>query len=257
MSDGSIKIILDGKDDILSVKDFLSIVRATVNALNTLADGQEWSVGNMSHSSPANFELLPGNEKSYSSTTLFLDGLERLEKGANRPQKFSDLTLKHVKSLTAPLGNGVTRLSFFSEGRDAVRVSQRVSASADEIARSPTYSQNIELEGILGKITVHGTKSEFCIYDPLTDKEIVCLFNRNDAGKVGSLVTHRVRVYGKAKYKRNDDQKHTPASVTVERWVGPIGEDAIPISEIHEAGFKLSSGDSSEDIIRKLRDLDG
>ena len=45
MSDGSIKIIIDGTDDVLSVKDFLKIIRATVNALNTIAEGQEWAVG--------------------------------------------------------------------------------------------------------------------------------------------------------------------------------------------------------------------
>ena len=72
MSDGSIKIIIDGTDDVLSVKDFLKIIRATVNALNTIAEGQEWAVGKISHSSPANFELLPGNDKSYGAVSYSL-----------------------------------------------------------------------------------------------------------------------------------------------------------------------------------------
>ena len=109
---------------------------------------------------------------------------------------------------------------------------------------------------MLGKITVHKNKSEFCIYDPLTDDEIVCYFDPSDAEKVGSLVTHRICVYGKGKYNRNEGRKHTIESIKVERWTGPSGEDAIPIYQLHKAGIKLSSGATSEEIIRKLRNLD-
>ncbi len=82
---------------------------------------------------------------------------------------------------------------------------------------------------------------------------ITCRFNPKDAEKVGALITHRVRVYGKARYSRI----HVPQSIEVKRWVGPIGEDFPTLEDLHRKKFQITTGEASEEVIRKLRDLEG
>ncbi len=247
-----IRIILNGKEGVISVADFLGIVKNTVSVLGSLDEESQWTIGEISHSSPLTFEVCCKPNVASDPTGTFLNGISLLETESRRPTGFSDAALKYTKRLTAPLGNGITSITYADDDREPVSISQRIAASVDAVTHTSSYFSYTEIEGELGQITVHGVKSEFCIYDPITDKPTTCRFNPEDAEKVGRLITRRVRVYGKAKYSRT----HVPQSVEVERWVGPIGEDSPTLEDLHRAEFRITTGEASEEVIRKLRGLD-
>ncbi len=253
MTEGTIRIILDGKEDILNVEDFLRVVKATVSVLNSLDDDKNWILGRVTHNSPLDLELHNASDTAPTIVNTFMDAIEHLDKSSTRPKGFNDAALKQLKGVAKPLNNGLSYVRFVTINREPVKVSQRICASVDEIVHSPSYTQHTELEGSLDQITVHGRKAEFCIYDPITDKPVICRFNPEDAEEIGALITHRVRVYGIARYSRDN----VPESIDVETWEGYIGENAPSLTDLHNAGFKLKSGESSEGVIRKMRDLDG
>lgn len=253
MRTGKVRVILNGKEGVINVDDFLGIVKNTVSVLDSLDEELEWTVGEISHNSPLSIELRSEANASNNAINILLDGFSLLETESRRPRGFSDVALKRAKRLTSSLGNGITSIAYAAEDRKLVHISQRIAASVDAITHAPSYFSYTEIEGELGQITVHGGKSEFCIYDPITDKPTTCKFDPKDVEAVASLITHRVRVYGKAKYSRT----HVLQSIEVERWVGPIGEDSPTLEDIHRKGFQITTGEASEEVIRKLRELDG
>ena len=265
MSNKTIKIIVGGKEDAIDVRDFVKIVRYTAGVFDAINDGPRWLVGNASRSSPLSIELKSESEESAKDISTFINGMHLLNNKssglseasglgeASRPAGFDERALKWARRLVQPLGNGISKLTFVAEGETPVTVSLQVAASVDALSHAPSYEAYTELEGILGQILVHGGRAEFCIYDRITDKPTACKFNSEDAESVGALITHRVRVYGKARYSR----KHSPKTISVDRWEGPIGESAPSLRDLHDAKFQISSGEPSEEIIRKLRALDG
>ena len=252
MADNVIKIIVGGKDDAIDALDFLKVVRTTISVLDAIKGDTKWLVGNVSRSSPVSIEFVSESVESPKAISTFVSGIRSLNSEPKRPPGFNELALVRSKKLVRPLGNGISELTLVIEGADPVRVTQHVAASVDAICHAPSYEIYTELEGTLGQILVHGHKSEFCIFDEITDKPTTCKFDGKEAESVGALITHRVRVYGKATYSRN----HFPKVIEVERWKGPIGEDAPTFRDVHDAKIRIASKESSEGIIRRLRDTD-
>ncbi len=166
-----VQVILNGKDGVISADDFLRTVKNTLSVLGSLDEEPEWTIGEISHSSPLSIELCcDANVAPPNPIVMLLDGLSLLENGPRRPTGFSDTALKRAKRLADPLGNGITSITYVAEDREPVSISQRLAASVDAITHTPSYFSYTEIDGELGQITVHRGKSEFCIYDPITDK---------------------------------------------------------------------------------------
>ena len=253
MSDDTIRMLLEGTDDIIGANDFMKVMRNTIGILRLLDNESLWSIMSSSKSSPLDVGLQSMSGGSGAAIKSFLAGLSLLESESRRPPGFDDRVLARVKRLSAPVGEGIRKLSFVSEGQDPVHVTKHSAASADALIYPPSYEVLTELEGKLGQITVHGGKSEFCIYDPISGLSTKCKFNPRDAEEVGSLITHRLRVLGKARYSSS----HKAQSIEVDSWEGPLGEPPLPMSVLHEAGFAWEDDRSSEEAIRELRDSDG
>ena len=253
MPDDTIRMLLEGTGDIIAANDFMKVMQNTIGLLRILDSESQWSIMSASKSSPLDVGLHSMSGGSGAAIESFLAGLSLLESERQRPRGFDDRALARVKRLSAPVGEGIRKLSFVSEGQDPVHVTKRSAASADALIYSKSYEVLTELEGKLGQITVYGGKSEFCIYDPIFGLPTKCKFNPNDAEKVGGLITHRLRVLGKARYSNS----HKALSIEVDSWEGPLGEPPLPMSVLHESGFAWEDDRSSEEAIRELRDSDG
>lgn len=244
-----VTVTLGGKDDIINADDFVTIVRGTIAVLKSLNAEARWTIGDISRSSPAKLEI-QGEKKTLER---FVEGMSILNSDdVHRPEAFDDTVLKHAKKIVRPLNNGVSKITYRLSRRKEIAVSQRVAASVDALRHSEKYTAYTELEGELGLIHVHGGRSEFCIYDALTDKSTTCRFKVDEPERIGAHITHRVRVYGKATYSR---ATHAPERIDVERWK-PIGDNAVSLEELHRAGFRITTGERSEELIRKNRNLD-
>lgn len=253
MPDDTLRMLLEGTDDIIGASDFMRVMSNTIGILRILDNESQWSVTSASKSSPLDVGLHSMSGGSREAIESFLAGLSLLESESRRPPGFDDRVLARVKRLSSPVGEGLRKLSFVSEGHKPVHVTKHSAASADALIYSPSYEVLTELEGRLGQITVYGGKSEFCIHDPISGLPTKCKFNPNDAEKVGMLITHRLRVLGKARYS----SLHKALSIDVDSWEGPLGEPPLSISVLHEAGFAWEGDRSSEESIRDLRDSDG
>lgn len=248
-----VKITVGGQDDVIDVRSFLKVVSETVAVLGAVSDDDvKWAIGTVSRASPLNFELVSESPKADVAVSTFLDGMDALDSDDGRPHGFSDYALKRAKSLVTPLDYGLSSIVFSTDDRDPVRVSQKVAATVDKVKHSPYYYSYTELEGSLDEINVHGSMSQFCIYDALTDDQIRCKFDVDETDEVAKLIRKRVRVYGRAKFRREADR---PIEIRVDRY-DRIGDPAS-MAEVHDAGLRLDSDENSEKTIRKLRGLDG
>lgn len=251
MRTNSVKIILNGKDDSISVESFLSIVWNSIRLMNHLADESvEWTVGEASHNSPLNFEVIGSGGSVDSSIAVMVDGLEMIESGRGRPSEFDDKALVYAEKIAKPLTNGMGSLLFVRADREPARVSTSLWSEAKKLRGPDHYYAFTELEGVLEMIRVHGGKGELGLYDRLTGEVTKCHFKAEDPEAIGKLITHRLRVFGKAKYNR----AHHAVSIDVDSYES-IG-DAVSLDELHKYRFRLNSKLSSQDLIRRLREMD-
>jgi hypothetical protein len=251
MSKHSIKITLDGENDTIDADSFIKIVRNTLSVLRGLhPDSSGWFVGETSHNSPLNIELFGQDSGASASIDLFLKGISYLEnQQEERPKGFNDLALKRTKGIVSVLDNSVTSLVYSTPSlTEPVRVTQRVAASVDKMRSKAHYTLFTDLEGRLGQITVHGGKSEFCIYERTSSNPITCVFDPADAENIGAMITHRLRVFGEAKYSRAG----CPIKIVVKHWK-PLPDESSGLNTLHEAGITFGPK-KSEDSVRELRD---
>lgn len=263
MDDNVLTITVGGKNSDFEASEFVSIVKNTIGLLRAIEEKKSgekarirWVVVTASKQSPLKFRMA-GVERGGGSLTTpspiepFLTALQVLEEGVARPADFDDSMLETAKRLVRPLGGTVASI-VFSDGKDSVvPVTTHVAASAERYRLPDTYSEYGELEGELGQITAHKPPYEFCIYDPITDARIPCLFATEDMPQIRDLLKERVRVDGLITYRRKDD---APISVQVEDWYALPREEGLPaLSELHSKGINLTNGERAEDIIAELR----
>jgi hypothetical protein len=110
------------------------------------------------------------------------------------------------------------------------------------------YSVTGKLEGV----DVHGRKSEFYVYDPLTDQKMRCLFDEDMLEKVKESLGERVEVSGLARFNANDE----PVRMQVDS-LRVIRSRAF-LSRLKEAQqrgiMKLTGNLSIDEALREARD---
>ena len=215
-----------------------------------------WGIVGCSMSSPMSMTLQAnpvGDREACDMIGPFLDDWNRLERG-ERPRYLPPHLQKVAKEIVGVLGRGLRSISYASNGAKA-DPTQRVAAHVDEllgIAPGP-YTVMTELEGRIESISIHGRSPDFCIYDPLTQHAIKCIFQDSDLDSVADLIKERarVRVLGKAKY----NNKHRPVSIEVQGFKALPEQDKLSqIADLHKANIDITEGVDSVDFVRGLRD---
>lgn len=266
MSGPELTIIVQDEQGRVAVDSFLSVVRSTLGALRAIdmdvsASDQpslKWRIARVSYGSPLELTVAaerkePDQAQMPEIIDPFFQEIKEVDRERAGPVRLSRRALGAMRALgKAITTNGFSRVEFRDAGGRAVIPSAQFGKRAAVAIRTKPqyYMVETELTGRLGQIIVHGRKSEFCIYDPLTDEPICCHFDRADAEKIGALLTHRLRVFGRARYKHDD----VLVSIEVHSYE-PIDEGAIPrLEDLHRLDIDITKGRSSEDFIRGLRD---
>ena len=70
------------------------------------------------------------------------------------------------------------------------------------IGPKSAYSVEMQIEGRLDAIYVHGEKPRFYIFDALTDRGVPCKFSEDEKEEAITLLQRRVRVLGTAHFNK-------------------------------------------------------
>lgn len=236
---------------VIAVQDTIRLLQDLQKAKGVKdADMQDWNIVAVEMHSPLTLTISPAH-RGRSVMREFLTGLKAIESGTRRPRGFTDTGLAIARKLVSAVANGDPMR--FSSGRRSVSLTQKASQNIEAIqSRQHGFSSNMELEGRLETVSVHG-EQYFCIYDPLTGEPIRCTFDESiDLKKISELMTHhaRVRVSGLVKYNKAG----VPVNVRVGTYTElPEQKDLPQIKDVHAAGVNITQGVDSVEYIRKMR----
>jgi hypothetical protein len=264
-----IEMIIKPREGRLLWSDFRQAVQENIYALGEIGadlSNQEklsgnWRIHHISMQSPLQVLLVheAGNGQAPPANWLetFADGMTILEQDVEQPPHFSSTALDHIAKLIN-LRDRIESIEY-KVGRKDVIISPRAAANAAIVheklkSKRPAHYYSFgELRGELGQITVHGSTSEFAIYDALTDRRIRCKFSPEHAVEVGGLITKRIKVYGRVEYDRSD----RPTAVEVVSWEKLKDQNELAsLEKIKSAMKPLPEGMNPEDYIRSQRDDD-
>ena len=142
------------------------------------------------------------------------DGLEALEKRAERPPFWSDNALRKAKDLAEVLDPASGALDHVSVSADhkARGITRKVGTHVDALIGSE-YKSLGTLEGRLRTVTEAGGM-HFVIQDPITHTNVRCYFEEEDAEQYISAFRRRVSVYGEIRYRKDGE----PVSIAVREF---------------------------------------
>lgn len=265
-----ITIGIEGKDGKVDVRNFIDIVNNTVAALQQLekdlSETKEshlkWKIEQVSMRSPIQLTLAGEVDTEESVLTVdpvtpFMKDMKKLETGTEQPEYLRGATLRIVERILSYMHNGIGSITFESPGLHAVKPTQQTTAHIGLLTASKIvpYSVLTQLDGRLEQISVHGGKSEFCIYDPLTDDRIRCEFDREKVKveEVGSLITKRIRITGNVRF----NEYYRPVFVKVDSFTRLREQSELPqISDLHKANISITGPQDSVSYIEDLRDAE-
>lgn len=261
MKENELSIEIDGRDENVDARAAVEVLSETVALLREIEakqlDGHanfKWSISQATKNSPFKLVLAGAVGHERDSTVqvvgLFMDGMGALEAGTSLPDWFDGQMLGRAKRIVKRIGHDISSLVYGGR-RITLKVTQRVAANADIHQLPEKYREHGELEGRLGQITAYGDEHEFCIFDPLTNRKIHCVFPLDELDRVRDALTKRARVSGAITYRRKDD---APLTVDVESWTTLPEDSELPsIEYIHSLGIDATRGRASEDVIADLR----
>lgn len=209
-----------------------------------------WEITAVSMKSPIEITFQSRAKKGRQSVVFaedVLHGLQAIARSAIRPPHFSDEAMWAARSMVHALSVPFTLKS------NGVRVqpTQHIAANVDSVlGQHSGYCDEAAVDGQLDTISVHGSP-QFVIFDAITDRGVKCYFPDDQIGSVVDLLKNRVRVYGTARFNKNDEV----VSVEVDSFERLPEQDECPtIKDLHAAQINITGGEDAADYVRRLRD---
>ncbi len=261
-ADNVLTVRLTGKDDDLSLPAFLNVMRDSLNILRDIdahlsATGRntlKWTITDVHMSSPLSITVtgVPIKADQYNGkvVALYLDDLDKLERGQQPSQHFSERCLEKAKRLSAQLNNGVSSVVFSGPPAKPVTPTQHLAANVDALLKKRYRYESTAMEGRLEALNVHGALT-FHIYDVLTDAKTVCVFKEELYAGAYAALRHRVAVTGRAKYNRAGQA----VSIEVESLRQLRTSPELPKFRDGEA-IDITGGMDSAEYVRRIRDAE-
>lgn len=226
------------------------------------AESVDWKVTRASMNSPLQLELerkiKPGAPEPVSRPAEQLArAFASLRRGEGLGDELSPVRLLALERM-ASQANSVRRVRIRAGLGDAIDVDpawatevrrMRVERKRAEELPRQLYSTVGRLEGV----NVHGCKSEFYVYDPLTDQKMRCIFPDDMLERVGRALRQRVEVSGITTF----DREQMPQSMRVETLrevTTRAGSFLERLESAHkQGGVNLTGGLSIEEAIDEVR----
>ena len=209
------------------VNAFFDIIDEVTNSVTGKKKEIEWKVTVESGSASiiAIAESINGSPETIPKTIEIIErGIKTIENRAQRPEHFSDTSLRKIHDLASIVDEKEPELYkvniWIKQKPQAISLSS--AANVNKIMGIKYY----DLGSVEGKLQVISERKglRFVVYDDLHDKAIRCYFDDDIINDVINAFSKRVSVYGLITYKAHGE----PYSVKVEKFRVFKDKDDLP-----------------------------
>lgn len=180
-------------------------------------------------------------------------GLKAINEKSEIPPYFDYDALEAYKGIGKRIGKGFSSITVSANG-DSCTITEEF----------PGYIQLIQgkdeltigsISGRIEAISFHSPPYRFTIYPIIGPQRVRCIFKPKLKSEALSAIDKYVTVYGTIKYRH---KANYPYEIDVDNIVlSPPLDTSAKLSELKGIAPDITGGLSSEEYIRKLRDLDG
>jgi len=213
-------------------------------------NGLEWGVTNL-YMGSFNIEIACVTNPMLGAAVVqtFVDGMEAIQRAAERPPLFNNYILDKAKHLSGIINrDSVARIALGS-GQQEIQVSQHVAANVDTLI-GVRYEEIGSVEGRIEAINIHD-RFQFNIYDFVTERGVRCSFPDTLFDEVVAALGHRAIVYGMVR----TDAQGEPISVRVERIERLRSRGELPsAADLRGIDPDFTGGMDPAEYVRMMRD---
>jgi len=228
------------------------------------SDGVTWRVTHVTMNSPLAMtveRMAPAGapEPTERPAERLVRVFAALAKGDAPTSDYTPMQIRRVAAIAQVAQPG--RKVVFKAGRGkAIRVQADWGKGLKEwmrqkVAGEALPEQHYSVAGRLEGVDVHGRKSEFYVYDPLTDQKMRCLFDDSMLETVKESLTERVEVSGLTVFNQNDE----PVRMKVDSLRVISSRPFLSrLKDAQRRGVMRLTGDLSiDDAVNEIRDVTG
>jgi hypothetical protein len=254
----SVRLTLQGGDEYVSLSAFLEAagdVKDILRALGAIVSpsegaGLEWAVIR-SYISSFHIEVACIANPAIGSVVAqtFVDGLDVIEKRAERPPLFDDYILDKAKHLSTIVNRDDVDRIVVGSGPTDVHVSQHIAANVTTLI-GPRYEEIGAVEGRIEGVNIH-RRNTCNIYEFTNERRIECSFDEELLGDVVAALGKRAIVYGIVR----TNVRGQPVSVRIERIeIMRSREDLPSIADLRGIDPEFTGGKDAAEYVRMMRD---
>lgn len=180
-------------------------------------------------------------------------GIKSISEKSEAPPYFDYDALEAYKGLGKRIGKGFSSISISANG-DKHTLTEEFPAHIQLIQGNDEITIG-SISGRIEAINFHSPPYRFTIYPMVGPQKIRCVFKPKLKNEALSAIDKYVTVYGTIKYRQ---KAIYPYEIDVDNIIPSSLSDKLPkLGELKGIAPNITGGLSSEEYIRKLRDLDG
>jgi hypothetical protein len=249
MASTPLTLVIEGET--ISPSDFGEVVREFAELLNDidteLSPGPrpslQWRIVGLSHSSPAQVDLLGEPTEGAPDIGLPLaqhcvGGFYLIEHEGTRPEAFSDDALERLRRIAALSGNGISTIRVEAPSiRQTATITKLTFANID-VVLTQGYSVG-GIEGQLDGINIHA-QPFFTVYDEVSGRAVRCYFALSDLERILDAMGTKVAVHGQLRR----DPAGRPSQMRPVEFFEQLGQRGQPVPAPGLSGIYRGLGDS-------------
>lgn len=216
-----------------------------------------YRISKLSLSSPASvaIESIPVDpEKDYSDEVfnVFLNGIRSIIHREERPENFDYQTLEAFRKIGHKIDKGISRLGISSDD-ESYDIDQTFSSKVQVIQGSDDLVFG-SITGRIEAINLHAGVNEFRLFPPVGPERVRCRFPQSDVKKAIESISRWVTVHGTLKYRQHAMYPHEIEVKDID--IHSPSDDLPKLADLKGIAPNLTSGLSSEDFVREIRDAE-
>lgn len=264
------KIIIELKgmhvdDEHIRLGDFIAQLGAFGEALkqtDRIVSGKDttttyYTIDDLSYASPFKvvlgvYPIDPAEDYSEELVENFSMGMKEISHG-RIPPNYDYEILESYKEICKKIDKGISYLVINTNG-DSHNITEDFQ-SRIQLIQGPDELVRGSISGKIEAINLHGGANEFRIFPNVGPKRLTCHFPKRLIEQAVASVNKHATVYGSMKYKSRSKYPHEINIDSIE--ISPSVETLPTLSQLRGIAPNLTGGISSEEFVRKQRDLDG
>lgn len=263
MAEELITIELEGRDEVFGevrLSDFITELNALKVSLSRtqqeVTDDEkavEYRVAGLSYASPYRVTVgIRSIAPAHAGTPRriarrFTASLRAVRTNHRYARRVDPDTLESFKALTSP--KGVKSVKVYMAEKPQVKLDSAFSRHLEQLTET-AYSEFDEIAGRLEQVNIHN-RNQFHIYPSIGARRLFCKATSGLRQDIIDSVGKRVRVEGKAHYRRDAQFPH---EMSVMKISSIPTDDKLPrLSDLFGIAPNATGGEAPEDFIREFR----